>query len=1231
VFIVMSIAMPTRRAVALILCLTLLPLTPDLTYTAEGGKVVLKQFPDGNSTCEIAFPAGGANSSVLLVIPKEAIITRASVDIAGLVFLENYSMSASSRAEFLACTLSRLDINASPGDLQLQKVSGLDEEFCGTALDPKWTWMNAPLSYDVGINQSGYLHAVSRMNTNINDSKDDGSFLYLTANGSFYIETKIASNPQHDYEAAGLMIRQDVGNYAQLKYQNRSGQVVQFNDKSGGNWLPSVHDHISRNPMFLRLEKDDRTLVCYYSGDGVSWTRAAWGINPITLTDPLKVGLMIVDGGAWTNYPANFDYFHFNQYIFNGSLLSPEMATPRPVSQVRATWEGPLSPANADTFISVRADPSAPWQRLFLNYTTPLNNPGSLAQYKVEMTSKGLRTPVLYNLTINLSSMSYPTDASLALGTGAPVWAGSGEFNTVQTVDLKDALSAYLASATPDGDGNVTVPLKLASTTSGTLALRNMTVEYLVGVPPAAPTPVSPAQGAFVSTLNPTINLSATDDDNDPLQFLVELSDDGFKTQTFYNQTVYPAPWSNRSYISGQEAGLMLVYSLTQGHTYSWRARAFDGAYWSPQSEVRNFTVDITPPTGAPQDEGSYTDVRTTLSAFLNFTDTESGIDGYEYRLGTSQGAGDVLANATSAGPTVTATGLSLTIGAKYYFTARALNRAGSWSGWESSDGILYWPPDMEIAGIRIDQPKNGSIVNGVVAVSGTSWLRDGWGRNNTVQMRADEGLWKIVAVRGSAWSRDWDLDWDSRLVLDGIHLIQMRVVAGYQDGTQLAQSEVALNVSNAPPQPPPVNITVSFAPAETQALTIQENSNQEFAVSVNPPGPTITWMVDGTARPDEVFTNFGFHTNYTSAGVHNISVMVQYANQTYRHSWTLTVTNVNRPPLAAIFLPQPGVEWKVGDAIDFNASTSKDPDPGDSIRFNWELGDGTFLNGSAATHVYKAAGLYKVTLMVSDGALDSRAYVNVTVISPEKTIQSGGADMIPYVVGAFAIVAVAAAAGGFWYSSRHRRLETRTIQGDRREAAMMVKRPAAAISDEDEEAAIQPRETSQAEWSRLASDAGPASRSDHQSSYSSYSVSQSSQQVHELEASHPARSQSAFAPRHSLPPQEEQTIPGDVSFEDIPVVDAVRVQGAGGRVPGRTTPVTRTPSPASRIPSPAVRPPAPVSRPPAPGIRPPPSSRPPTPATRHPSPDTRHPTPGPLHPKNPETLEDILALLNEK
>lgn len=100
---------------------------------------------------------------------------------------------------------------------------------------------------------------------------------------------------------------------------------------------------------------------------------------------------------------------------------------------------------------------------------------------------------------------------------------------------------------------------------------------------------------------------------------------------------------------------------------------------------------DATPPsTPAVTDDGRYTANNTQLHAvWTASSDPETGVAKYEYSIGTSPGAVNVVGwTDNGLATSVTRTGLSLTNGQAYYINVRAKNGAGAYSGVASSDGI---------------------------------------------------------------------------------------------------------------------------------------------------------------------------------------------------------------------------------------------------------------------------------------------------------------------------------------------------------------------------------------------------------------------------------------------------------------------------------------------------------------------------------------------------------------
>ena len=84
----------------------------------------------------------------------------------------------------------------------------------------------------------------------------------------------------------------------------------------------------------------------------------------------------------------------------------------------------------------------------------------------------------------------------------------------------------------------------------------------------------------------------------------------------------------------------------------------------------------------------------------------------------------------------------------------------------------------------------------------------------------------------------------------------------------------------------------------------------------------------------------------------------------------------VNNPPTAVAGADQSGF---VSDIFNFNGAGSSDPD-GPLASYSWNFGDGNSASGVTASHSYGSAGVFVVSLTVSDGSLSDTDTLLVTV-----------------------------------------------------------------------------------------------------------------------------------------------------------------------------------------------------------------------------------------------------------
>lgn len=214
------------------------------------------------------------------------------------------------------------------------------------------------------------------------------------------------------------------------------------------------------------------------------------------------------------------------------------------------------------------------------------------------------------------------------------------------------------------------------------------------------------AVGDWTNETSVVFSADVSDTDNpDTLQLCVEIQP---LATSFTNSETNCG--SGAAYAGSAVAAEVTIGSLSNNTEYHWQARVKDAAgdystwlsYGGNAESARDVGVDTSAPTGGTVYDGTETGVDkqfntgslSSLSAnWSGFNAAESGLDFYEYAIGTSSGGTNVV-NWTNVGTStsVTVNSLTLQTSQMYFFTVRATDLAGNTSTGASSNGQLVAP-----------------------------------------------------------------------------------------------------------------------------------------------------------------------------------------------------------------------------------------------------------------------------------------------------------------------------------------------------------------------------------------------------------------------------------------------------------------------------------------------------------------------------------------------------------
>ena len=141
-----------------------------------------------------------------------------------------------------------------------------------------------------------------------------------------------------------------------------------------------------------------------------------------------------------------------------------------------------------------------------------------------------------------------------------------------------------------------------------------------------------------------------------------------------------------------------------------------------------------------------------------------------------------------------------------------------------------------------------------------------------------------------------------------------------------------------------------------------------------------------GTSTPTGPSTPTGVTANWVNvpAGAHGVTLTVSDGTIFDSVNKTINVAlPPNVPPIADfIIAPNPA---NVGQAVTFDGASSKDPDLGGIVRYDWTFGDGSKATTTtpSAKHAYASAGSYTATLKVTDNRAGTATLASAVKISP--------------------------------------------------------------------------------------------------------------------------------------------------------------------------------------------------------------------------------------------------------
>ena len=189
------------------------------------------------------------------------------------------------------------------------------DDFNGV-LTPGWSWVDEDWTRWNLKDAPGALRIITQGESLYGANKSKNLLLRDAPAGDFEITTKVAFDPQNNFQGAGILIYQDEDNFALITraFCNiclGSGSGIFLDNEMNGKLDVDSGSRIavSLQTTWLKLQKEGTTYTGFYSADGENWDELGRVENPMS---PTKVGLTANNSQVDPNVPqipADYDFF----------------------------------------------------------------------------------------------------------------------------------------------------------------------------------------------------------------------------------------------------------------------------------------------------------------------------------------------------------------------------------------------------------------------------------------------------------------------------------------------------------------------------------------------------------------------------------------------------------------------------------------------------------------------------------------------------------------------------------------------------------------------------------------------------------------------------------------------------------------------------------------------------------------------------------------------------------